>query len=130
MIQLLYISTATGEVDDAALDAIGAVASDRNAADGITGLLCFNGRNFMQLVEGERAAIDGLVSKLKADSRHNGLVLLHDAPATNRAFPDWSMRTEWVSADADKRSLTLEALLPESVDPALRKLMLAFGELA
>ena len=129
MIQLLYISTATRDMDEADLAAIGEVANRRNARDGITGLLCFNGRNFMQWIEGERAAIDALMAKLQDDERHSGIVVMHDEPAGERAFPNWSMRVAFVSADDATRLGEMEELLPATLDADLRDIMLGYGSL-
>ncbi|NRD88822.1 hypothetical protein C8024_04160 [Sphingopyxis sp. BSNA05] len=51
-----YISTARAGLTDADFQAILEEASKRNETLGLTGLLTFNGLNFMQTLEGPRKA--------------------------------------------------------------------------
>lgn len=129
LIQLLYLSTATRDVSREELAEIGATAERRNGEDGITGILCFNGRNFMQLVEGERAAIDALMARLEQDERHSGIVVMYDELTTARNFGEWSMRVATVSAVTPARTHELDALLPADLPATLRDLMIGFGGL-
>ncbi|MEE2915447.1 MAG: BLUF domain-containing protein, partial [Pseudomonadota bacterium] len=68
--QLVYISSAIGRVDG---DAVLAVSRRNNARDGITGLLYADGRRFLQVLEGERAAVERAYQRIAADPRHRAL---------------------------------------------------------
>ena len=59
--QYLYISTAP-TLPREEVDAILAASARNNPERGITGLLLFNGRNFLQLLEGEESAVAGHAS--------------------------------------------------------------------
>lgn len=62
-----------------------------NAPDGISGFLYFDGTFFLQVLEGTRPALDGMMSRLRADPRHYALRVLRDCPLQSRQFGGWSM---------------------------------------
>jgi hypothetical protein len=58
----------------------------------ITGLLVFDGVRFCHYLEGPVEAVDGLVSRIKADDRHKGFLTLIDSCLPGeRVFRQWSM---------------------------------------
>lgn len=63
-----------------------------NAARGITGMLLHapNGQ-FLQLLEGEKGAVQHLYHRIAADPRHEHLTVLSEGPNTTQVFSDWSM---------------------------------------
>lgn len=89
--RLLYVSTAADALTAPELEAILRTAQARNAALGLTGLLVFTGRHFMQLLEGEPDAVEAVFAAICADERHHDVAKLIAEPAQDRAFPDWSM---------------------------------------
>jgi len=89
--RIVYVSTAIALLETAVLDGILAASRDNNRRDGITGLLLYDGGNFIQTIEGEPAAIDILMDRIGADSRHYGLRVVEESAATLRMFSDWSM---------------------------------------
>lgn len=104
-------------------------AARNNAAAGITGLLLFNGRNFLQLLEGERDAVDSLLDRVESDPRHSGVVVVTDLEVAERSFPDWSMRLLRLAEDAELRRGALEAHLPGNLDQMVRRHILNFSAL-
>lgn len=88
---LIYISTAEQEYDDAELDRILASAARNNGAQHVTGMLLYAGGCFMQVLEGEPAALDEVFARVAKDPRHKGIVLLERGPIDARSFPQWSM---------------------------------------
>ena len=58
--QYLYISTAPG-LSDEEVDAIVDQSARNNTANAVTGLLFYNGRNFLQLFEGDEKTVDALM---------------------------------------------------------------------
>jgi len=89
--ELTYCSRATHDMSQAELLYLLAQARARNARHGITGLLVYRQREFMQLLEGDRNAIFALYRSICADSRNRRNYLMWDEPITQRAFPDWGM---------------------------------------
>ena len=129
MRQIVYISTTT-LVDDAVLRDI-LVASERNnTACGITGILLTNGRNFLQLVEGEQVDLMRLMTRLAHDRRHSGVIQIADIPITERAFPDWTMQLLRLASSVEQRRAQIEAVIPDNLDPVVRGAMINFARLS
>lgn len=88
--QLIYMSQPFG-FDSAILGSILATARRKNPQQGITGALICRQDIYLQLIEGEAAAIDALYARILTDDRHLDVVLLSRAEVTDRVFPDWAM---------------------------------------
>ncbi|CAN5297461.1 hypothetical protein BH10PSE15_BH10PSE15_07020 [soil metagenome] len=100
MLQIIYISTAAPVVTDAELSRILASSRRINARGDITGLLFFNGRRFLQALEGPEAAVDATIARIKTDRRHMALVVLSRRMVDARDFGSWAMAAPAVN-DAD-----------------------------
>jgi len=94
-IQMVYLSFATRELKsnpDAEIAMILQEAQAHNARMGITGQLIYRGGIFLQLLEGQKSHIDGLLGRILMDNkRHENLKVLLKQPMQERVFPDWSM---------------------------------------
>ena len=66
-------------------------ARDHNERHDITGLLLFNGINFLQTLEGEAKIVEHLMDRIAADARHSGVVVIAKETVDERAFDGWSM---------------------------------------
>ena len=128
MRQLVYVSTASA-LPHGDLEQIMTSATRNNAAAGITGLLLFNGRNFLQLLEGERDSVERLLDRVEADPRHSGVVVVTDLQVAERSFPDWSMRLLRLAETVEERRSPLEAHLPANLDDMVRRHILNFAAL-
>ena len=64
-------------------------ARRNNSRNGITGLLSFDGQNFLQLLEGPEAIVRATVQRISTDSRHYGVKMILDVPITARRFAAW-----------------------------------------
>lgn len=91
LVRLTYYSAVPETLSKRDLRAILAAAQENNRRLGITGGLGFNRRRFIQTLEGERAAVTALVTKIFADPRHHDPVIVACHAIDERAFPDWSM---------------------------------------
>lgn len=90
--QLIYLSTAQrDDYSDAQLQDILASAVRHNQADGITGMLLHSYGCFMQLLEGEEAAVKATFARIEQDPRHKECVVLLEEEIDERTFPEWSM---------------------------------------
>jgi hypothetical protein len=87
----MYASRAAESVDHDALLAILKKSKANNPAIGITGVLCFSGGIFLQVLEGGRAGINQLYNRIAADPRHTDVVLLSYEEIGERRFAGWSM---------------------------------------
>lgn len=89
--QLLYHSRATREMSQSGLQDLLHEARDLNQKHGITGLLFYIERHFMQCIEGPPEAIGQLAANIKSDQRNTDFSILLDHEIKDRAFPDWTM---------------------------------------
>lgn len=88
---LIYVSTAPRLLSDAELGTILETSRRNNGRDGITGMLLYADGNFFQVIEGEPAALDHLVARLRHDPRHRDIITVARYAVGERQFPDWSM---------------------------------------
>jgi hypothetical protein len=93
--RLVYYSksnfTSSGNRLAADLKQILATAINNNAGRGITGGLVFNRRYFVQVLEGEHAAVMQTFARINKDPRHKDVVIAEMEPAGERLFGAWSM---------------------------------------
>lgn len=90
-IQIVYMSKATGDVDDAELAEILNTSVRNNAEQNVSGMLLYTKGSFLQLLEGEAAAVDALFKRLEADPRHRDIQVLVRTSIKEREFKNWSM---------------------------------------
>ncbi|ODS61161.1 MAG: hypothetical protein ABS48_00055 [Erythrobacter sp. SCN 68-10] len=126
--QYLYISTAPTLSRDE-VDAILATSARNNPARGITGLLLYNGRNFLQLIEGEEEELVALMLRITEDARHSGITVLDRRAIEARACPDWAMKRVLIAESIASRREMLDAELPEGLAPEIRKMIMNFAVL-
>lgn len=88
--QLIYVSEPFG-YDSAILSAILATARRNNARTGVTGALICRDDIYLQLIEGDAAAIDALFARILRDDRHLEATMLNREEVPGRVFPDWAM---------------------------------------
>lgn len=128
MRQYIYVSTAPN-LSDESLDSILASCARNNAERGVTGLLLYNGRNFLQLLEGAETDLLWVMARISADNRHSGISKLEDSFVTDRACPDWAMRHIKLVENVDQRRQALEAELPAGLSDTMRRIILNFAAL-
>lgn len=125
--QLLYISTVspTQQVD---LAAILDLSRRNNRLAQITGLLMFNGKRFLQVLEGPPAAISATYARIAADRRHRAPVLLARKQIAEREFGDWSMGYQDPSQPDGANAYRAIAAKVEHASPSLRVELLGFAQ--
>lgn len=96
MIQLCYISSRTPGTP-VTVDAILSASRRNNGEAGVTGLLVHDGRRFLQVLEGEAAAVDATFERIRSDPGHRAIVTLSRRPVGNRQFGCWAMAAERVA---------------------------------
>lgn len=90
--RVVYSSTASGRLDLSDLENIEKISRQNNAANGITGLLYFDGRKFVQFLESQDLiALEQLLDKIGDDDRHHSLKTITLKASVRRLFPNWSM---------------------------------------
>ncbi|WP_295881696.1 BLUF domain-containing protein [uncultured Thiohalocapsa sp.] len=112
--QLCYLSNATRDMQREDLVDLLSVSRRKNEALGITGLLLYSGDRFIQLLEGEEAAVRELYALISKDERHRDVTLVYEEHVQARTCPDWTMgfqampESEWLefpSPDGSERGL-------------------------
>lgn len=99
MKQLIYVSSASGQMSDDQLIKLLEKARIFNKEKCLTGLLLYQNGNFMQVLEGEDPEVNELYDKIKIDRRHKGLIVILEEEVDKRYFPDWSMGFRNVTND-------------------------------
>ncbi|MEH3159411.1 MAG: BLUF domain-containing protein [Sphingomonas taxi] len=118
MRQLVYISSMRR---DAQADPAAILATSRrnNAAARVTGLLFFDGKRFLQALEGEEAAVDATFARIQKDERHHALVVLSNREIATREFGEWAMAYR-APGEADTVAFDRVERLAAGADPAVR----------
>ena len=89
--QLSYVSLATRPMTPGDLVELLTQSRDKNARLGITGLLVYHNREFMQLLEGERAPVSEVYDTICKDERNRQNHVMLELEVAKRSFPDWAM---------------------------------------
>ncbi|MGV9010701.1 BLUF domain-containing protein [Brevundimonas sp.] len=92
LIRLVYRSESLISHDDnAGLRAIFQTSNRNNKRDHITGALALPDGKFVQVVEGARDKVELLMGRVRADARHEDIVVLGEWEVRSRLFPSWNM---------------------------------------
>jgi hypothetical protein len=91
LVRLMYASRAAEPVRPEALNAILKKSTAHNPAIGVTGVLCFSGEIFLQVLEGGRSQVSKLYNRIAQDPRHRDVVLLSYEEIDERSFAGWAM---------------------------------------
>lgn len=106
MLQLVYVSTARSQPRAVPQDRrllmsdILRVSRFNNRRDGITGLLHFNGKRFLQVLEGEARLVEAAFDRICRDPRHFAVVTLSRRDVAVREFGAWEMAHQERHTDA------------------------------
>jgi hypothetical protein len=99
LVRLFYVSTAVGPQTTTVTQSVLEHSRKNNAAKGITGLLGQGRGLFLQVLEGERGAVNRLYQTICQDSRHTRVELLSYEHITDRKYGQWSMALIDLSRD-------------------------------
>lgn len=86
MHHLVFVSTATVPFREATLLSLLETMQRNNAPQQVTGVLLHGHRQFLLLLEGERAQVARLFARIYQDLRHTELTVLHDEPVSQQCF--------------------------------------------
>jgi len=91
LVSLFYVSSAVGPQTTTVTNSILTTARVNNPVHGITGVL-FQGQGmYLQVLEGERSAVNRLYAHILADRRHANAEILIMQEVARRRFEKWSM---------------------------------------
>lgn len=94
---VIYVSQATTPMAAADLESLLSFSRRSNTEKGITGLLIYRwspdtrSGHFIQMLEGDEAAVRGLYDKIRRDKRHHTILPLAEGEIPERMFGEWAM---------------------------------------
>lgn len=91
LVSVVYVSSAVRPFAADDLVELLRRSRERNAREGVTGMLLHRSGNFIQAVEGPSQAIDALLERIDRDKRHTGIITILRRPIAQREFGEWSM---------------------------------------
>lgn len=89
--RLVYVSTITDKFGPSSLEDILKIGRRNNTKNGITGMLCFKEKYFIQCLEGPQEEVNQAYSRIIRDERHSDVTLLEYSQINVREFSDWCM---------------------------------------
>ncbi|KQU56012.1 hypothetical protein ASG67_08020 [Sphingomonas sp. Leaf339] len=125
MRQIVCISTlhrvAVLDIDDLMV-----VSQRNNARVNVTGLLFFDGKRFLQALEGKEDAVATTLARIRQDERHRAVVMLSDRIIAAREFGAWAMA--YRPADDGGEAMTRIDALTAKAAPSVRATFEGFAQ--
>lgn len=91
---------------------------------GITGLLLYDGNQFVQLIEGPEESVREVYSKIETDPRHQSVEKLFERKVTKRHFGSWHMGYRSTNKDELQRVLEADPKQPASMLSVIKQLVI------
>lgn len=91
LVRCAYASRAATALDARMIEDILDKSRSKNPAHGITGILCYSGDIFIQVLEGGRDEVCELYNAIVRDNRHSNVRLLVFEEIRQRKFCNWTM---------------------------------------
>lgn len=88
----LIFSSTRSDSNSETVDAILRVSRTNNVRDGVTGVLIVGERQFVQLLEGDRASVSRCFLRITKDPRHRDLQVISTGDVPHRLFAGHSMQ--------------------------------------
>jgi hypothetical protein len=132
MLQVIYISTATPGFDPKEVETILQASRRNNSRARITGLLVYDGKRFLQALEGDEALVEATYARISQDSRHRSLVRLSSRSVDTREFGDWAMAAQAVATQASaaaELSTAVDQLIANMPKGSARALFQSFARI-
>jgi hypothetical protein len=125
MLQVVYVSTAAPGVGESDVQQLLARSRSNNTRDLLTGLLYFDGRRFMQVLEGPADRLETAYARITVDPRHRALVVVSRRTIETREFGNWAMAYGLNYADREQLGGKVTALIG-GASPAVRGIFEGF----
>ena len=127
--QTSYISTAIPTLMLSDVEQILEASRQRNALASVTGLLIFDGKRFLQVLEGAPEDVEKTFSRIALDPRHRALVRLSSRNVERAEFGSWAMASHIVGPAMGDGDLPrqVDALTETLPDPNLRATLRGFA---
>ena len=89
--EIIYVSTLAPDASVQVVADIAVKSRTNNLQADITGLLVFDGLHFCQQLEGCAREVDAAMARIRVDTRHSGVAVLHQGPLDKRRFRRFSL---------------------------------------
>lgn len=89
--RLIYTSYAVERMGDEALEAMVHSAAMANMQRDVSGMLVYDGTEFMQVLEGDPVEVAALYARIAQDPRHRAVEMLDTSTVAERRFAQWGM---------------------------------------
>ncbi|ATE64444.1 BLUF domain-containing protein [Rhizorhabdus dicambivorans] len=129
--QIIYISTARPSLILSDVEDILRASRRNNERARVTGLLIFDGKRFLQALEGSMEDVEATFSRIAVDPRHRALVRLSGRAVEGREFGDWSMGSHLVGPVTGKGDMVghVDAMTEGLTDPNMRETLRGFARI-
>lgn len=117
MLELIYCSQVSPALELPEVFKILKQSQSHNSKAQITGVLLFNTRYFLQILEGLEPEIDALYQRILSDQRHLNVKLIGRRPLEQRHWSRWSMAL--LTPGASNQALMRKYCRAEEFNPAL-----------
>lgn len=117
-LRLIYISTASSSLSMNALERLVQQAEQRNRECGVTGVLLYNGTEFLQCLEGDFKEVSAVYQQILVDPLHHDVHLLQAVPINEHLFSGWALRFFPLGPVADAQ---VEPTVYSYLDPRLSR---------
>ena len=97
MHHLIYLSQATRPLSAKSLTGLVDQARQANARQYLTGALVYSNKRFLQILEGEQAALAAAYARISRDPRHQHLCQVAHHPIAARRFAEWPLAFQTLS---------------------------------
>lgn len=107
---IVYFSTSSWLFTPEDIEDILQQSRSWNAQVGITGVLLYMHGHIIQVLEGDKAAVDALFERIRKDTRHKQVICVLNQSIEARLFSQWSMGYETLTTQQFNEVSTLIAL--------------------
>ena len=94
---IIYFSRSVEPFDEDDLRAILEKSHQNNANMGITGVLLYVRGSIIQVLEGQKEAVESLYKRIEQDQRHTDVDQVLNRPIARRLFGNWGMGYETIT---------------------------------
>lgn len=127
--QIIYTSQTTKKLEFKDVREMAIKFQGNNKTKGLTGLLVYGNRFFMQILEGKQAEVNSLYHTISNDDRHKEITILNYSQIAVRQFEDWSMGCLLIDSQPEIRKIVEEyfednTFNPYTLSPSLAYLFL------
>jgi Sensors of blue-light using FAD len=119
---ITYFSSARKKFSDDELHSLLKNAREYNTKVGVTGMLMYYDGSFVQVLEGNKEAVNEVFERINKDNRHYQIIKIKEGFEIERVFDEWSMafysfrNEDFLNQDGFKRLVYHELFSDTKID--------------